>query len=144
MVICHRVESTFLSWESVLFLVPYIYVMWVITRMQVMLSSICSLISSCGVADGCSEITMCVGIVHLWTTGHRVLVCCICHVLCGDITSSHYWILRLFLFHGMVLLALWCSIWIQQSTHRNFGIPFPTKKGNSICYNIQPKEKYCK
>jgi hypothetical protein len=59
MVICHRVESSFLSWESVLFLVPYIYVMWAIIHMQVMLSSICSLISSCGVADNCGEIIMC-------------------------------------------------------------------------------------
>jgi hypothetical protein len=43
--------------------------MWVFTRVQVMLSSICSLISFCGVLDSCGEIIMyvvyvvsCVGI----------------------------------------------------------------------------------
>jgi hypothetical protein len=34
--------------------------MWVITRMQMMLSAICSLISFCGVVDSCGEIIMCV------------------------------------------------------------------------------------
>lgn len=69
-----------------LFLVPYVYVMWVITRMQVMLSSICSSISSCGAVDSCGEI----------------IVCYIYCVTYGDITSSCYWILRLFVSYGAV------------------------------------------
>jgi hypothetical protein len=32
------------------------YVMWAITRVQVMLSSVCSVISFCGVVNSCGEI----------------------------------------------------------------------------------------
>jgi hypothetical protein len=57
-VICRRVEGSFLFWESALFLVPYVYVIWAITRVQEMLSPICSLISFYGVVDSCGEIIM--------------------------------------------------------------------------------------
>jgi hypothetical protein len=49
-VICHRVEGSFLSWELALFLVPYVDICYMI------LSSICSLIYFCGVVDSCGEI----------------------------------------------------------------------------------------
>jgi hypothetical protein len=58
MVIFHRVEGSFSFWESALFLVPYVYVMWVITCMQVMLNSVCSHVYFCGAVNSCGEIVM--------------------------------------------------------------------------------------
>jgi hypothetical protein len=87
MVTCYTVQGSVLSLESVLFLVPYINDMWAITHMQVMLSSIGYLISLCGAVDSSGEI---------------IVMCSICCVLCRAITSSCYWILRLFLFYASV------------------------------------------
>jgi hypothetical protein len=58
--ICRRILGSSLSWGSVLFLVLYVYITREITRVQVMLNSICSFIFFCGVVDSCGEIIMCV------------------------------------------------------------------------------------
>jgi hypothetical protein len=58
--ICRRVEDSFLAWESALSVVPCVYVTWVISSVQVMLNSVCCLISFCGVVESCGEIVMCV------------------------------------------------------------------------------------
>jgi hypothetical protein len=60
MVIYCRVKGRYLSWESALLLAPCVCIMWAITSLQVMVNSICSLVSFCGVVDSCGEIIICV------------------------------------------------------------------------------------
>jgi hypothetical protein len=57
-VICQRVEGRYFTFGVGVGLVPNVYVMWAITRVQVMLSSTCSLVSFCGVVNSCAEIIM--------------------------------------------------------------------------------------
>lgn len=76
-VICCIVEDSFSSWAMVLFVASYIYVMWVITHMQVMLSSLVSLVSFSDTVDSSGEIVIyvvyvvsCMGLSLLSTTGY--------------------------------------------------------------------------
>jgi hypothetical protein len=68
--------------------------------------------------------------IFLWCCGQlwgNYNVCCICCVLCWGITSSRYWILRLFLFYGSVStllgkLLFWnVTLWSLVVLHQCFG-----------------------
>jgi hypothetical protein len=76
---CLRVEGIFLC-ESALFLVRYVYVIWSITRVQVILSSVCFLVSFCHIVSGCGEIitylVSCMGISLLPAVGCCGFPCC--------------------------------------------------------------------
>jgi hypothetical protein len=66
-------EGSALSLEAALFVVPYVCVTCEITRVQAILSSVCSLIPSCVVVNNCGETVMCV-------------VCVVCVVSCVGIS----------------------------------------------------------
>jgi hypothetical protein len=105
------------------FIGDYLHVISSSTRVQVVLSPICSLISFCDV--WVLKLLMRVGILMLSMNvlPYSVIcskfdffthICCICFVLCEDITYPCYCILMFFLYYGS-LSTSWClSQWWER------------------------------